>query len=69
MGSLNWPLVNLHRHGTEMVNRDIVNMSNDSEGKEPDQRNTLHDEIIEYHFEYKPDKSADIIYNRIENSG
>ena len=31
--------------------------------------NTLHDEIIEYHFEYKPDETADLIYNRIENSG
>lgn len=31
-------------------------------------KNTLNDEIIEYHFEYRPDNKADIVYRRIDNS-
>jgi len=44
--------------------RDIVNSSVGTNEHNEIKENTTYDEIIEYHFEYKPDINADIVYNR-----
>ncbi len=60
-------IINEEMDGVRLINN-IAELSIDSNEMNEDQKNTLHDEIIEYHFEYKPNENADIIYNRIENS-
>ncbi len=54
-------------NGAMMVNQ-VVNLPANTYDADSVRRNTLQDEIIEYHFEYRPDDGADIVYNRFMNS-
>lgn len=55
-------------NGAGILNEN-VNLVTNTDDADSDHKNTLRDEIIEYHFEYRPDESADIIFNRVINSG